>query len=108
MQDDTKAITYIEKNCVFTHEGKDFESGGAFVSPSHIIAYPYKNGILRDWHGEDLGAWKSVASWPVRSWYGSHMHQIEATVNGIVYTGRGFGEGMIYKGKRKAIAKVTP
>lgn len=30
------------------------------------------------------------------------MYQIEATVDGITYTGRGAGVGMIYKGKRKA------
>jgi len=29
------------------------------------------------------------------------MHQIEAIVNSVTYTGRGFGEGMVYRGKRK-------
>lgn len=30
------------------------------------------------------------------------MLQIEATVDGVTYTGRGFGEDMVYRGKRKA------
>jgi hypothetical protein len=27
------------------------------------------------------------------------MHQFEARVQGVTYTGRGFGEGMIYRGR---------
>jgi len=93
---------YIEKDCTFTFQGKTFEHGGAVVSPEYIIAYPGKDGILTDWHGKPIGTWHAVASWPVYSFIGSHMYQIEAVVDNIIYTGRGFGEGMIYKGKRKS------
>ena len=93
---------YVEKDCVFEFQGRKFESGGAFVSPEYVIAYPGKDGVLKSWHGKPLGTWKAVASWPVRSYIGSTMYQIEAIIDNIVYTGRGFGEGMLYRGKRKA------
>ena len=88
---------------VIEFEGKKFESGGALVTDDRIIAYPDEGGVLKDWHGNKLGTWRSVGSWPVRnSAYGTRMHQIEAKVNGVTYTGRGFGVGMSYSGKRKA------
>ena len=96
-----KDLPFVEKDCTIEFQGKKFEAGGAFVSETHIIAYPGKNGVLNDWHGNAIGTWKSVRSWKVRSYVGTTMHQIEATVKNTVYTGRGFGEGMIYKGKRK-------
>lgn len=94
-------MNYIEQNCTFTSEGQVFEAGGAMVLPTHIVAYTTTNGTLTDWHGKKLGTWRSVAKWRVRSCYGTHMHQIEARVNGITYTGRGFGEGCIFRGKPK-------
>ncbi len=94
--------TYVEQDCCFKHEGRKFCAGGAIVTPEVVIAYPAKDGILTDWHGEQIGRWVSVASWRIYSFTGSIMHQIEARVNGVLYTGRGFGVGMIYKGKRKA------
>jgi hypothetical protein len=94
---------YVETNCVFEHDGRAFESGGAVVTSDYLIAYPATDGILNDWHGRQLGTWRSVASWRIfNSWQGERMHQIEAVVNGIRYTGRGFGESMIYRGRRKA------
>jgi hypothetical protein len=42
---------YIERECVVEHDGRRFESGGAFVSPAFVIAYLGKNGVLSDWHG---------------------------------------------------------
>lgn len=95
-------MEYVEKDCVITHEGREFEAGGAVVTTDYIIAYPSKDGRLCDWHGKVIGTWRTVSRWRVNSWYGSHMEQIEAVVDGVRYTGRGFGEGMIYKGKRKA------
>lgn len=92
----------IEKDCVIEHEGRKFESGGSVVTDNYLIAYPGKGGVLKTWHGKPIGTWRIVASWRVNSAYGSYMHQIEATVDGITYTGRGFGEGMIFKGKRKS------
>ena len=95
---------YVEQDCTFHFQGKDFTSGGAFVSPDYIIAYPAKDGILNDWHGKPLGTWRAISSWklPLTAWVSDRMYQIEATVNGVKYTGRGCGIGMIYRGKRKA------
>lgn len=93
---------FVERDCVFEHEGRSFGAGGAVVAPGVVVAYPAAGGVLRDWHGRELGSWRSVASWPVRSFVGSRMFQIEARLDGVTYTGRGFGEGCLYRGKRKA------
>ena len=95
-------MEYVEQNCTAQHEGRTFESGGAVVQADWIVAYPAAGGVLTDWHGKPLGMWRAVKSWPVRSYMGTTMLQIEATVDGVVYTGRGFGVNMIYRGRRKA------
>ncbi len=104
-------MTMVETDCTFTYEGRKFTCGGAVVTPDRIVAYPGKpdrglftstpGGPLNDWHGREIGRYRIVSSWRVNSYVGSHMNQIEATVDGVTYTGRGFGEGMIYQGKRK-------
>ena len=38
--------------------------------------------------------WSHIGGW--------NMHQIEAVIDGVTYTGRGFRVGMIWRGKRKA------
>ncbi len=96
------STVYVEPDCVFDLEGRRLESGGAFVSPEYIVAYPGANGALLAWHGERLGSWRAVSSWRVESYMGSRMFQVEARVNGVAYTGRGFGEGCIYRDRRKA------
>ena len=93
---------FIETACTFEHEGQTFESGGAVVTPDYLVAYPGEAGRLNDWHGRQLGTWRPVASWRVHSYVGGMMYQIEATVGGVTYTGRGFGVGMLFNGKRKA------
>lgn len=98
-----EARVFVETGCVFTHEGRSFEAGGAVVTPETITAYPGEHGVLTDWHGNTLGSWRSVAAWPVTSFMGSTMHQIEARVDGVTYTGRGFGIGCVYNGKRKKV-----
>lgn len=94
--------TYIETDCIVEHEGRSFEAGGAIVTPDVIVAYPSKDGVLTDWRGKPLGTWRATRSWRVRSYMGSRMYQISATVNGAHYTGRGFGEGMSFNGRRVA------
>lgn len=49
---------------------------------------------LTDWHGRVIGVCMLTSSWAVRSYIGSRMYQIYATIDGVRYTGRGFGEGM--------------
>ena len=94
-------MKYIETDCTFTHGGKTFESGGAMVTPDFIVAYLGKDGVLTDWHGERLGTYRIVSTWKTpRSYVSSSMSQVIATVDGVSYTGRSAGVGMVYKGRR--------
>jgi len=96
-------MPYIEQDCTVIHEGKSYTVGGAAVMPERIVGYPGENGVLNDWHGNPIGTWRAVSTWQTpRSYMSSTMSQIEAAVDGVTYTGRGAGVGMIYRGKRKA------
>ena len=95
-------MTYVEKNCCIVHEGRKLCAGGAVVTEGYIVAYPQKRGTLTDWRGRKIGTWREIASWPISSPYSPVMYQIEAKVDGVLYTGRGLGISMIYRGKRKA------
>lgn len=100
-----KTEPYIEKDCIFNFQGKAFTAGGAIVTQDYLIAYPDKNGVLKDWHGNTIGTWRTISTRPAiffghRSWQGSTYYYMRATVNGQQYTIRGFGEGMIARGKR--------
>ena len=92
---------YVEPDCVVEHEGHRFEAGGAVVTPDRIIAYLGKEGELQDWHGRQLGTYRITASWRIQSYITDTMHQVEAVVSGITYTGRSGGVGLIYRGRRK-------
>ena len=95
-------MEYVEKNCCIEHEGKHFCAGGAVVTADRIVAYPAANGVLQDWHGKAIGTWRAVSSWSTpRSYMSSRMYQIEARVDGVTYTGRGCGIGMMYSGRAK-------
>ena len=110
--------TYIETDCTITHEGRTFDASGAVVTPEAAIAYvgalvnvnPHgtsmriTNGTraLNDWHGNQIGTCYISRSWRVFSYLGSHMNQIYARINGVDYTGRGFGEGMSVRLRRCA------
>ena len=87
---------------IITHNGKDYAARGSEVTETYAIAYPGKDGVLTTWGGEAIGTWRAVASWPTpQSWIGPRMYQIEAVINGRTYTGRGCGEGMLWRGKIK-------
>lgn len=95
---------FIEQDCTVHHNGHSFTSGGAFVSPDYLIAYPAKDGVLNDWHGNPIGTWRTVSSRPARffgyrSCWGERYFYMRGTVSGRTYALRGFGVGMIAKGK---------
>lgn len=99
-------MNYIEKDCTIEHEGRKFTSGGAVATDDYLIAYPSKDGVLKDWHGNVLGRYRVISSRPAvffghRSWVGSRYFYMRATLaDGRRYSLRGFGKGMIAKGKR--------
>ena len=46
----------IEADCKFVHEGKTFESGGAYVVGNKALVYvKEKEREVTDWHGNCLG-----------------------------------------------------
>jgi len=50
------ATKFVEKDCVFTHEGKDYESGGAYVLDDKALVYVrLGDKTVTDWHGNKLG-----------------------------------------------------
>lgn len=118
-------MPYVETDCTFhASNGQSYTAGGAVVTPEHCTGYlkapePPEpptgagyharervgaTGTLTDWHGNPLGTFRIVAVWglPFAAHLSDVMCQAEATVGGVVYTGRSAGYGMLYKGKRKA------
>ena len=101
-------MEYIERKCTIEHEGREFSAGGAIVTPDHIFAYVGKkltSGAgqreLTDWHGKILGTCYISSTWATpRSYVSSTMHQAYATVDGVTYTGRCAGEGMLFRGRK--------
>lgn len=87
---------------VVIHEGREFAAGGGDVTPTHATAYPGADHKLMLWDGKVIGTWRAVASWRINSWIGDRMYQIEAIIDGRTYTGRGLGEGMLWRGRIKA------
>ena len=100
-------MQYVEQNCTIKHEGREFAAGGAVVTPDFIIGYVGKpvpgaaRRDLTDWHGNKIGTCYISSTWKTpHSYVSDVMHQIYARVDGVDYTGRGAGEGMIFKGRR--------
>ena len=95
--------TVIETNCVIEHEGHRFESGGSVIYDNYIIAYMSTDmNTITNWHGEFIARARVTKSWTIRSYMSNKMHQVYITVNGVHYTGRTLGAGMIVKLKKCA------
>ena len=77
------------------------------VTDPDPIASWYPSIEITDWHGETISSRAAIGSrWSVRgSYLGSHQHQIYATIDGIEYTGRSWGEGMSWIGKETSESK---
>ena len=95
----------IETDCAIVFQGKTYTANGAMITDKWIIAYMGKDmASVTDWHGETLGTARVTTSWATpTSYLSDRCYQVEATVNGITYTGRTSGESMIYKGKVKKL-----
>lgn len=94
--------TFIETDCTIEHNGRKFTAAGAFVSDQYVVAYVGKDWTLTDWHGNKLGNCHVSSSWRINSFRSDRMYQIYATINGVQYTGRGLGEGMVCRFRRCA------
>lgn len=110
-------MTYLEKDCTITHEGRTFEAGAAAYDGQRIVAYvgkplgdgmgcdrsgPTSQRALTDWHGRQIGTIMLGKGWRIRSYLSDRMYQGYARVNGVTYTGRTLGEGLAFTGRRCA------
>ncbi len=88
---------YVETNCTV-------------VIPARAVGYVKAENNrpgcvveITDWHGRLLGHGVITAIWRTpRSYVSSHMMQIRAVIDGVAYTGRSCGNGMIWSGRRSA------
>ena len=86
------------------HDGRTFESGGGAVTPTHLACYPNNDGTVALWDGTVIGRYRWISSRPAiffgyRSWRGARYYYGRARANGVTYTLRGFGVGMLARGK---------
>jgi hypothetical protein len=94
-------MNYQEKNCCFVHAGTAWHGKGAEVTPKNIVAYLAADGVLTDWHGKRLGSYRITRTWKTpHSYMSDTMNQVRAMVDGVAYTGRSAGVGMVFKGKK--------
>lgn len=124
---------YIERDCTIEHKGQTFTANGALVNDAYLIAYPsdksvtglcIRNGSqpgafvfmrnekeLHDWHGNVIGTWYTVSTrkavfFGYPSWQGDKYYYMRARLtDGREYALRGFGVGMVAKGKRVKTSK---
>ena len=92
-----------------THEGREFTNIGACVYPTHAVAYLKHDAAtglysVTAWSGAQLGAARVVSTWRAMSpnGYPYTTMQVRATINGVRYTGRCAGVGMLWRGRRMA------
>jgi hypothetical protein len=89
---------------IVEHEGREYSAAGAYVSPEHLACYPHEDGTVRDWAGATLGTYRVISSRPAiffgrTSWQGKRFYYMRATVRGRTYSLRGFGAGMLARGR---------
>ena len=90
---------------ILHHDGHVFEHGGGMVNEGYLLGYPHKDGTFRLWDGQIIGTyqWRSSREaifFGHRSWVGSRYYYGRAQVRGAEYAIRGFGVGMLARGKR--------
>src|SRR5437868_5434897 len=90
---------------VIVHDGLEFVSGGSFLSPSHAIGYISAQREIKGapvtiltWDGQTMGHGTIRAIWRnPRGWLSGIQMQVVAKIDGNWYTGRGGGNGMVWK-----------
>lgn len=116
----------MTKGYAFEHEGKAYTPDGllpegadvtahnkaleeaelSYIAskPDRLIAYLSSDmHRVTTWTGAELGTARVVKSWRMpHSWQSSRQYQVECVINGVLYTGRSMGGGMLWRGQRKA------
>lgn len=102
-----KTENYVEKDCVFHHEDRAFEAGGAIVAETWIVGYcSNKMDFASTWKGNPIGLISRINSRPAiffgrPSWIGSRYYYFRVKLfDGRQYACRGFGHGMSFTGRR--------
>ena len=77
------------ETATLTFQGRSFTSGGAVVTPDHIVAYTGKDGKLIDFEGHVLGTYRVTSTWKqCTRWNWTRMTAVAAYVNGRQWYGR--------------------
>ena len=92
------------------HEGHEYTAMGSHVTPEDAVGYAKIDEVdhwqptsITSWEGKHLGYARITASWSTpQSYWSRRMYQIRACINGVWYTGRTAGNGMLWRGKRCA------
>jgi hypothetical protein len=66
------------------------------------LRIPNIGDVMIDWDSsKELGTYRITRTWKTpHSYVSSTMNQVYATVNGITYTGRSAGVGMLFRGRK--------
>ena len=99
----TKNQYFFDEGLVsFDFQGKTYHARGAFVDDLRCVGYLGEDGKLYACNGKTLGTYRIIATWrmPRTCFISPYQYQVEAKVDGMTYTGRSFGKGMIFKGRR--------
>jgi hypothetical protein len=89
---------------IFAFKGREFSALGAVVTPEHLTCYPNDKGEVLAWDGTKLGTY-TVLSSRRAIWFGRRSHWADryyfmrAKVGGRCYSLRGFGPGMLARGR---------
>lgn len=103
---------FTEKDCSIEHEGRKFESGGAFNTGNRMIAYLGKEDgklVITDWHGAILTRevkLLSVKNMGYRGVVSDKLLYLRFRYDGKIYSGTSSGEGMDVKAKVTKLKKL--
>jgi len=72
------------------------------MNPTGYLARVDGALVITDWRGGTLGPARIVTSWATpHSHVSTRMYQVEATLDGVTYTGRTAGMSMAWRGRPK-------
>lgn len=96
---------FVEE-CTIRHEGRCFSARGAEVGGGRATGYLHQADggawYLGGFDGRRLGACQITATWRTpRSSLSDIMVQAKCKIDGVWYIGRGAGDGMLWRGKRR-------